>query len=255
MKLAEDKVVIVTGAARGIGKGIAEVFGEHGAHVVVADVKDEDAKQVVEAISSAGGKKGLAVHLDVTDPKNVQQAVDRVVKEFGRIDVLVNNAGIIRNHYIVDFPLEDWQAIFKVNVDGVFLCTQAVAKQMIKQGYGGAIINISSCAANKADRKHAAYSASKAAVINFTRITALELGQYGIRANAILPGATGPTDMLQNVFDQVPGIEEELISKTTLGKLATPHDQGNAALFLASDLASHITGEYLIVSGGEFMNA
>ncbi len=255
MRLAEDKVVIVTGAARGIGKGIAEVFGQHGAHVVVADLKDNDAKQVVKSIQESGGKDGLAIHLDVTDPKNVQQVVDQTVNKFGRIDVLVNNAGIIRNHYIVDFPLEDWQAIFKVNVEGIFLCTQAVAKQMIKQGKGGAIVNISSCAANKADRKHSAYSASKAAIINFTRITALEMGEYGIRANAILPGATGPTDMLQNVFDQVPGIEQELISKTTLGKLATPYDQGNAALFLASDLASHITGEYLIVSGGEFMNA
>lgn len=255
MKLAEDKVVIVTGAARGIGKGIAEVFGEHGAYVVVADVKDDDAKQVVESIQASGGKVGLSVHLDVTDPQNVQQIVDETVKKFGRIDVLVNNAGIIHNHYIIDFPLEDWQAIFKVNVEGTFLCTKAVAKQMIKQGKGGAIVNISSCAANKADRKHSAYSATKAAVINFTRITALELGKHGIRANAILPGATGPTDMLQNVFDQVPGIEKELIDKTTLGKLATPHDQGNAALFLASDLASHITGEYLIVSGGEFMNA
>jgi NAD(P)-dependent dehydrogenase (short-subunit alcohol dehydrogenase family) len=255
MKLLEDKVAVVTGAATGIGRGIAEVFAENGAHVVVADIKENGAREAALTLEKSSGKKSTAHHLDVTDPENVSNVFDEVVKEFGRIDVLVNNAGIIRTHYIIDFPLEDWQNIFKVNVEGLFLCSQTAARHMIRQGSGGAIINISSCAANKADRKHAAYSASKAAVITFTRVLALELGEHNIRANAILPGATGPTDMLQNVFDTVPGIEQELISKTTLGKLATPRDQGNAALFLASDLASHITGEYLIVSGGEFMNA
>jgi NAD(P)-dependent dehydrogenase (short-subunit alcohol dehydrogenase family) len=255
MKLLEDRIAVVTGAATGIGRGIAEVFALNGAHVVVADIKDDEARETALVLEKSSGKKSLAHHLDVTDPENVIGVFDEVVNVFGRIDVLVNNAGIIRTHYIIDFPLGDWQNIFKVNVEGVFLCSQAAARHMIRQGTGGAIINISSCAANKADRKHSAYSASKAAVITFTRVLALELGEHNIRANAILPGATGPTDMLQNVFDTVPGIEQELISKTTLGKLATPRDQGNAALFLASDLASHITGEYLIVSGGEFMNA
>lgn len=255
MKLLEDKVAVVTGAATGIGRGIAEVLGENGAHVVVADVKDHEARETAGMIKKLKNKKTLAVHLDVTNPENVADVFDEVVKEFGHIDVLVNNAGIIRTHYVTDFPLEDWQNIFKVNVEGVFLCSKAAARHMISQGTGGAIVNVSSCAANKADRKHSAYSASKAAVITFTRVLALELGEHNIRANAILPGATGPTDMLQNVFDTVPGIEQELISKTTLGKLATPRDQGNAVLFLASDLASHITGEYLIVSGGEFMNS
>ena len=255
MELADGKVVMITGAARGIGKGIANVFGKNGAHVVVCDIKDDDSKRVVHAAEEQHGKKGLAVHLDVTDPESINDAVAQVIEEFGHIDVLVNNAGLMRNHYIVDFPLADWQAVFRVNMEGTFLCSQAVAKEMLKNNRGGCIINISSCAANKADLKHSAYSASKAAIITFTRVAALELGQYGIRVNAILPGATGPTDMLQAVFQNVPGIEQELISKTTLGKLATPEDQGNAALFLASDLASHITGEYLIVAGGEFMNA
>ena len=139
-------------------------------------------------------------------------------------------------------------------MEGTFLCSQAAARQMIEQGDGGCIINIASASARKADRKHAAYSASKGAIITFMRILALELGEYGIRANAILPGAT-ETEMLQGVFEQVPGIREELIAKTVLGKLGTPRDQANAAVFLASDMGSHITGEYLIVSGGEFMNA
>jgi NAD(P)-dependent dehydrogenase (short-subunit alcohol dehydrogenase family) len=255
MKLLKDKVALVTGGARGIGRGISEAFAEHGAHVVILDVLLDQAQSVVEGIHASGGPRAIAVKCDITNLEDVQEAADAAVEEFGRIDILVNNAAIMRNHYIVDFPLEDWQEVFRVNMGGTFLCTQAVARQMIKQGDGGAIINISSCAANKADRKHAAYSASKAAVINFTKITALELGEYGVRANAILPGATGPTPMLQEVFDNVPGIEQELISRTTLGKLATPRDQANAAVFLASEMASHITGEYLVVSGGEFMNA
>ncbi|MEZ4518750.1 MAG: SDR family oxidoreductase [Chloroflexota bacterium] len=115
-------------------------------------------------------------------------------------------------------------------------------------------MNIASASARKADPKHAAYSSSKAAIIAFTRILALEVGQYGIRVNALLPGAT-VTPMLENVFATVPGIREDLIAKTTLGKLGRPEDQANAAVFLASDLAGHVTGEYIVVSGGEFMNA
>lgn len=254
MKLSDGKVVLVTGGARGIGRGIVDVFSQHGAYVVVLDINDEDARKAAQASESACGRKSISMHLDVANPNNVRQVMDAVVDEFGCIDVLVNNAAIMRNHDILDFPLEDWRDVFRINVEGVFLCSQEAARKMVELKTGGVIINISSCAANKADRRHAAYSASKAAVITFTRILALELGQYGIRANAVLPGATGPTDMLQSVFDNVPGIEQELISRTTLGKLATPQDQGNAALFLASDLASHITGEYLIVAGGEFMN-
>lgn len=255
MKLADKKVVLITGGAQGIGRGIVEVFSEHGAHVVVLDINEQGAAEVAELASKARGRRSMALGLDVGDPKNVQKVVEKVVSEFGRIDVLVNNAGIMRNHYILEFPIEDWRAVFRVNVEGVFLCSQATARKMVELGTGGVIINIASCSANKADQRHSAYSASKAAVISFTRILALELGRYGIRANAILPGATGPTPMLQSVFENVPGIEKDLISKTVLGKLADPRDIGNAALFLSSDLASHITGEYLVVSGGEFMNA
>jgi NAD(P)-dependent dehydrogenase (short-subunit alcohol dehydrogenase family) len=254
MKLLANKVALVTGAAIGIGRVIAEVYAEHGAHVVVSDIVADGARAVADAINVEDRPKSIAVTLDVTDPEHAQRAIDATVAEFGRIDILVNNAAILRAHYIVDFPLEDWQAIFRVNMEGTFLCSQSAARQMIKQGDGGCIINISSAAANKADPKHAAYSASKAAVVCFTRILALELGEYGIRANAILPGAT-ETEMLQGMFEQVPGMRDVLIGRTVLGKLAAPRDQANVALFLASDLANHITGEYLVVAGGEFMNA
>ncbi len=255
MKLLEGKVALITGGASGIGYGIAEVFCEHGAHVAILDSDAQRLPAAVAELRPAAGQQVLGLAVNVADPEAVADALQRVVDALGDVHVLVNCAAVMRNYDIIDFPLEEWRRVFQVNVEGVFLCSQLFARQLIRQGTGGSIINISSCAANKADRKHAAYSASKAAVITFTRILALELGAHGIRANAILPGATGPTQMLESVFAQVPGIREELIGRTVLGKLATPRDQGNAALFLASDLASHITGEYLIVAGGEFMNA
>jgi NAD(P)-dependent dehydrogenase (short-subunit alcohol dehydrogenase family) len=253
MKLLENKVALVTGAAQGIGRAIAEAYAEHGAHVAVADIAADGALAAASAISQSG-PKAIAVTMDVSDPEQVQRAVEGTVSEFGRIDVLVNNAALLLADYVLDCPLENWQAVFKVNMEGTFLCSQSAARQMVKQGDGGCIINIASASARKADPKHAAYSSSKAAIVCFTRILALELGEHGIRANAILPGAT-ETEMLQGVFEEVPGFREVLIGRTVLGKLGDPRDQANAAVFLASDMASHITGEHLIVSGGEFMNA
>jgi glucose 1-dehydrogenase len=250
-KLLEDKIALVTGAAQGIGAAIAEVYAEHGARVAVADVLLDEARALAETIRASGGC-GIALRLDVSDPESVAKAVDATVAEFGRLDILVNNAGIHRGHMIVDFPLEDWDAVFAVNIRGTFLCAQAAARQMIKQGEGGCIINMSSASGKKPDTKGAAYCASKSAVIGFTRVLALELGQYGIRANAVLPGATD-TQMLRDVVDRVPGLMDELVARTTLDRIATPRDQANAFLFLASDLASHITGEQLVVAGGEFM--
>lgn len=251
MTLLENKVALITGAAQGIGRSIAEVFAENGACVGVADVQVEQARQTAHAINATGGS-AFALALDVTDPANVQAAVDTVIDRLGHIDILVNNAGILRPHLIVDLPPQDWELVFRVNVFGAFLCSQAVARQMIRQGTGGSIINIASASGKKPDMKGAAYCASKSAVIGLTRVLALELGQYGIRANVILPGATD-TPMLRDVFAKIPGAEQELLAKTPLGKFAAPRDQANAALFLASELASHITGEQLVVSGGEFM--
>jgi NAD(P)-dependent dehydrogenase (short-subunit alcohol dehydrogenase family) len=252
-ELLEDKVALVTGAARGIGRAIAEAYAEHGAHVAVTDIQAEQAQAVAGSINAAGGPKAIALHLDVTDPASVQQAVEATVAEFGRLDILVNNAGIHLGHSIVDFPLEDWEAVFAVNVRGTFLCSQAAARQMIEQDKGGCILNMSSASGKKPDPKGAAYCASKSAIIGLTRVLALELGRYGIRANAVLPGATD-TKMLRDVVDRVPDLLDELLARTALNEIATPRDQANAFVFLASDLASHITGEQLVVSGGEFMD-
>ena len=253
MNLLENKVAMVTGAARGIGQAIAEVFAEYGASVALADKLVEETGAVADGINKSGHSKALAIDLDVCSPESVQRAIDITVSRFGKIDILVNNAGIHHPHFIVDFPLEEWDLVYNVNVRGTFLCTQAAARQMIKQGQGGCIINMSSASGKKPDPQAAAYCSSKSAIIGLTRVAALELGKYGIRVNAILPGATD-TEMLRGLIRDVPGLIEELVAKTPLGKMAQPRDQANAAVFLASDLASHITGEGLVVSGGEFMD-
>ena len=250
--LLSDKVALVTGAASGIGRAIATAFAEQGAHVVVADLLLECGQTVTGEIDDAGGPRSIALRLDVADPESVRQVVAATVAEYGRLDILVNNAGIHRGHLIVDFPLDEWEAVFAVNVRGALLCSQAAAKQMITQGEGGCILNMSSASGKKPDQKGAAYCASKSAIIGLTRVLALELGQYGIRANAVLPGATD-TQMLREVVDRVPGLMDELVARSSLNRIATPRDQANAFVFLASDLASHITGEQLVVSGGEFM--
>ena len=253
MRLLEGKVAIVTGAAQGIGRAIAEAYVEHGARVLLGDINEEKLAETTSEIKEQFEDQAEYVVLDVSDEESVDAAVQAAVVKFGQLDIMVNNAAVLKAHLIVDFPLEEWQEIFRVNMEGTFLCSRAAARQMIQQETPGSIVNIASASARKADSKHAAYSSSKAAIVAFTRILALELGEYGIRANAILPGAT-MTEMLQDVFDRVPGIREDLIGKTVLGKLGQPEDQANAAVFLGSDMASHITGEHLIVSGGEFMN-
>jgi len=254
MGLLEGKVALITGAARGIGRAIAEVYAEHGAKVAIGDLRLEECRQVVKGINARYPNSAIAIDLDVTVPKTITRAVDETVAAFGELNILVNDAGIHRPHYIVDFPVEDWDLVYSINVRGTFLCTQAAAIQMIKQGKGGCIINISSASGKKPDPQGAAYCSSKSAIIGFTRVAALEFGKYLIRANAILPGATN-TEMLQGLIRDVPGMIEELVDKTPMGRMAEPRDQANAAVFLASDLASHITGDAIVVSGGEFMDS
>jgi len=251
-RLLEDRIAIVTGAGQGIGQAIAEALAEHGAHVLVADLQADKAQAVAKGIMTNTDRRAVAVRVDVTAKASVEAMVRTAVADFGRVDILVNNAGINKPHLIVEFLEEDWDAVFAVNIKGTFLCSQAVARQMISQGGGGAIISVSSASGKKPGRKESAYCASKSAVIGFTRCLAFELGQYGIRANGICPGATD-TQMLRDVCAAVPGLFEDLRAKTVLGKIATPRDQANVVVFLASDLAGHLTGESILVAGGEVM--
>jgi len=253
MRLLEGKVALITGAGRGIGKAIAEIFVKQGAKVIVGDIKEEWVNNLADGLNQKESGIAAAVCLDISDPKSVDLAVQTAVDTFSQLDILVNNAGIYRSHSFLDFPLKDFDLVYSVNARGTFLCSQAAAKQMVKQGKGGSIICIASASGKKPDLGGTAYNSSKSAVIGLTRMMALELGKYGIRVNCILPGATD-TEMLSSVFEAEPGLKKILEDRTPLGKMAQPEDQANAAVFLASDLASHITGEQLVVSGGEFMD-
>lgn len=249
--LLKDKIAIVTGAAQGIGKAIAKMYSEHGAIVVLWDTQYDKAADTANEISRETGNKTVPIAVDITKKSDVETAVKKVLELFGRIDILVNNAGVVKHALIIDMDEKDWDKIFEVNVKGTFLVTQAVAKEMIPLKKGK-IINISSCSGKKPTMEEGAYCSSKSAVIGLTRVTALELGIYGINCNAICPGATDSV-MLRSTIVTSPEIEKEWIEKTALKKLGQPEDQAKVAVFLASDLSDHITGEAIIVSAGEIM--
>lgn len=249
--LLKDKVAIVTGAAQGIGKAIAMLFAENGAAVVLCDMLEDRTISSAEEISRTTGVETMALKVDVTSKDDIASAVKKVSEKFGKIDILVNNAGILKHALILDMDERDWEKVFDVNVKGTFLFTQAVGRIM-KEQKSGKIVNLSSCSGKKPTPEEGAYCASKSAIIGLTRVTALELGIYGINCNAICPGATD-TEMVRKTFLTSPEIEKEWIDKTALKRLGTPEDQAKVALFLASGLSDHMTGEALIVSAGEIM--
>jgi len=254
MLLFDGKTALITGAANGIGKAIAKEFFAQGANIVVADIDVAAGESAAKEIrAQRHGGKAVFVKVDITDETDVKRAFHFVADTFGRLDILVNNAAILIAHAVKDFPLDDWQKVYNVNIVGAFLCSKTAVNHMIANNINGCILNISAASSRKSDAEHAAYSSSKAAMLSLARILALEVGGNGIRVNSILPGAC-ETDMLKNVFAKVKGLREDIIAKTVLGKLGQPQDIANAAVFLCSDMASHITGEYLVVSGGEFFN-
>jgi NAD(P)-dependent dehydrogenase (short-subunit alcohol dehydrogenase family) len=251
VKLLEGKSAIVTGAARGIGFAIMREFSLHGCDVLGCDINEPLMRSSALKISGRGGQKIFGMKADVTDRDDVQEVVARAIAEFGKIDILVNNAGILIHSPILDMAEKDWDRIFNVNVKGYFLFAQAVGRQMVGRKEGK-IVNISSCSAKKPSPEEGAYCATKAAILGLNRTLALELGQHGISVNAILPGATD-TEMVRETFLISPQVEEEWINKTALKRLGQPEDQAKVAVFLASPLADHITGEAIVVSAGEMM--
>jgi len=231
--LLEERVGVVTGGAQGIGRAIAAAFAEEGGHVVICDVDQEKAEAAAHDLQASTGKRVLALKVDVTKKEDVESMVQRVIEEFGRIDVLVNNAGIWRGALLADMREEDWDAVFAVNVKGMFLCSQAVAKQMIKQR-SGKIINIASTVGRgKGAATWGAYCASKAAAIMLTRVLAQELRPYGVEVNALCPGAT-ETGMLKAITAAQGGDYRHA---------AKPEDQARIVVFLASDQARGVTGK------------
>ncbi|HHY32586.1 MAG TPA: 3-oxoacyl-ACP reductase FabG [Firmicutes bacterium] len=240
----KDKVAIITGSGRGLGKEAALLFAREGAKVVVCDVNEEWAKSTAREIQEAGGV-AIAVYVDVTSPESVKAMVDETLKEFGRIDVLVNNAGVTADALLVKMTDEQWDKVINVNLKGVFNCTRAVAPVMIGQGRGK-IVNTSSVVGIYGNIGQTNYIASKAAIIGMTRGWAKELGRKGINVNAVAPGFT-MTDMMATVPEKILASIKE---KTPLGRLGAPKDIAYAYLYLASDEADFVNGAVLQVDGG-----
>jgi len=239
-----DKVAIVTGAAQGIGEGIALKLAEKGAHVLVSDIDETGALRVVKAVRSAN-RRALAITADVADREQVIQMVESSVAEFGRLDILVNNAGIARSATLLRLTSEAWDQVLAVNLKGVFNVTQAVAPHMIQARYGK-IVNISSIYGRTGTIGDSNYAASKAGVIGLTKSIAQELAPHNINVNAILPGMVD-TPLLRGIPEKyLAPMREEI----PLRRVATPEDIANVAAFLASDEASYITGAAIEVTGG-----
>jgi 3-oxoacyl-[acyl-carrier protein] reductase len=250
----KDKVCIVTGASRGIGRAIALTFGQEGAFVVVNYSKNkEKAEEVVNEIIKKGGRAIIA-HADVSKKEDVFRMVDKVGAEHKKIDVLVNNAGIVwKPTKILEGTTEEWEKVLNVNLLGTYYCIQAVAPFMIKQKYGK-IINISSLASiGTVFGEQVAYGPSKAAVNILTKRLAFELGPHNINVNAIAPGLI-KTEILNlgRTEEELNKIFNEIAKVTALGRIGEPQDIANVALFLASDESDFITGQVIVVDGGRF---
>lgn len=244
MMRLRDKVTIITGGARGIGRETALLFVREGAKVVLGDFDAAVGEATAREIREHGGE-ALFFPVDVADPVQVQAMVDGTVAHFGRIDVLVNNAGITRDGFLTKMSPGDWAQVLAVNLTGVFNCTRAVAPVMIKQG-AGRILNASSVVGRYGNIGQTNYAATKAGVIGLTLAWAKELGRKGITVNAVAPGFIA-TEMTARVPEKVLALMRE---KTPLGRLGQPRDVAYAYLFLASDEAAFINGTVLSVDGG-----
>ncbi len=248
MKL-KDRVAIVTGAARGIGKAVASTFVREGAKVAIVDIDRESLNFLKRETLEKGGEL-CALICDITHRADVRKMVFQVQEAFGRIDILVNNAGIIRRGTIETVTQEDWDRVIEVNLNGTFNCCKAVVEFMKQQGYGK-IVNVSSIAGKMGDITSApGYGPSKAAVDALTKTLARQLARYGINVNAVSPHAI-ETEMSAQWSEER---RKEIIASIPLGRLGKPEDVAEAVLFLASDSASFITGEILDVNGGALMD-
>lgn len=254
----KDRVTLITGGAAGIGKATALRFAEEGAKVVICDVQEDAGQETVAALGSEAAPLTGSGHsfykVDVTDRQAVQEWVDDVAAKYGRIDVLVNNAGVLRDNMLVkvkegqlvkQMPEEEFDLVIAVNLKGVFNCAQAVAPYMIEQG-GGVILNASSVVGLDGNFGQSNYVATKAGVVGMTKVWARELGRYNIRVNALAPGFI-LTEMVRQMPEK---ILERMAASAPLGRMGETRDIANAYLFLASDEAAFISGTVLRVDGG-----
>jgi NAD(P)-dependent dehydrogenase (short-subunit alcohol dehydrogenase family) len=243
----EGKVAIVTGGAHGLGRAIALRLADDGADVMVADLLGGDAESVADEVRALG-RRAVSFEVDVSDAGAVGAMVMASVETFGSIDILVNDAGVSGESALLEMEESFWDRIMAVNLKGNFLCSQAVARQMVAQCEGGRIVNITSTAGANARPDASAYASSKAGIIQFTKVLALELGQYGITVNAVGPGMTltgsevkpAPSDEYQKAF----------VGQVPMGRPGAPADIAAAVAFLASEDAAYINGQVIFVDGG-----
>ena len=244
LKRLEGKVAVITGAGRGIGAAIARRFAADGASLVLNSLSDSAAR-VAEEITASGGK-ATSVQGDVSKTGDVAKVIDAAVSNFGRLDILINNAGITRDGLLMRMSEEDWDAVMDTNLKSVYLCSRAALRPMLKSRGGGRIINLSSVIGLSGNAGQANYAASKAGIIGLTKSLAKELASRQVTVNAIAPGFI-VTDMTAGMNDEA---KQALMKRIPLGTLGTPEDVAAVAAFLASDEAKYITGQTLTVDGG-----
>ncbi len=245
--LLEDKVAIVTGAAAGIGKAVAIGLAEAGTHVTIADIRHDLASETAAGLRESG-LSADSITVDVSNAEQVQRMMAAMVDAHGGVDILVNNAGVGQSSTLLETTEQEWDALMGVNMKGAFLCSRAAAAEMVRQGRGGRIINTVSTAGANARVGAAAYCASKAGLMQFTKALALELGPYGITVNAVGPGLTltdspvrnSPTEEYQRAF----------VGEVPMGRAATPEDIARTMTFLALPESEYINGQVILVDGG-----
>lgn len=240
----KDQVAFITGAAKGIGRAIAERFAAEGASVVVADNDADAGTAAAAALTRAGGRASFQA-LDVRDAAAAKAAVDRTVQRFGRLDIHVNNAGIVNRAPFLEYGLDAWQGVLDVNLTGAFVCGQAAARAMAVQGSGGRIINIASISGQQGGTGRAAYGVTKAGIVNLTQTMAMELAPHAVTVNAVAPGPTQVPRLAHG-----PKQRAAFLSRMAIKRYATPQDIAAAVAFLASADAAFITGHVLNVDGG-----
>jgi 3-oxoacyl-[acyl-carrier protein] reductase len=244
----QGRVAVVTGSARGIGRAIAERLAILGADIVIADMLIDLARQTAEEISQVTHRTTLALNVNVSDGKSASEMINQAVEQFGKVDILVNNAGITRDMLILRMEESDWDSVMGVNLKGVFNCSKAVIRTMMKQRYGR-IINISSVSGQAGQAGQTNYSASKAGVIGFTKALAREVASRQITVNAVAPGYI-PTSLTNDLPDD---LKKSILGATPVGRMGKPEEVAAAVAFLASEEAAYITGQVLAVDGGMAM--
>ncbi len=245
--MLKDKVAVVTGASRGIGKSISLALAKQGAKIVAVDITLKGMDELLAEVKALGSE-GVAVEGNVTVAADAEKMIDQAVASYGRVDILVNNAGITRDGLLMRMKEEDWDAVLTVNLKGAFLCTRAASKVMTKQRCGR-IINIASVVGQMGNAGQANYCASKAGLMGLTRSNARELAKRNITVNAVAPGFI-VSDMTEALPEKV---KQEMAAQIPLERFGTADDIANAVTFLASDASEYITGQVLAVNGGMYM--